>query len=150
MIAVGSDCGGFLLKKEIIAYLEKNGYQYKDFGTFEESGSVDYPDFGQAVAEAVKNGLCEKGILVCGTGIGMAIAANKVPGIRAANCTDCFSARMSREHNNANILTLGERVTGKGLALEIVDTWLKAEFTGGRHQCRVDKISAIEAKYLKG
>ncbi|NTV90746.1 MAG: ribose 5-phosphate isomerase B [Clostridiales bacterium] len=149
MIAIGSDHGGFSLKTEIIGYLKENNYEVVDFGTSDCSRSVDYPDFGQAVAEAVSRGECEKGIIICGTGIGISIAANKVPGIRAALCCDCFSAKMSREHNNANILALGERVLGKGLALSIVETWLNCEFEGGRHQTRVDKISLIEKKYSK-
>lgn len=149
MIAIGSDHGGYNLKNEIKKFLTENGYQVKDYGTCDGSNSVDYPDYGLAVAEAVKNGECEKGIIVCGTGIGISMSANKVPGIRAALCTDCYMARMSREHNNANILALGERVIGTGSALDIVDTWLKSEFTGQRHKIRVDKISEIEKKYSK-
>lgn len=148
MIAVGSDHAGFQLKTEIIKHLQEAGYPFKDFGTC-NTASVDYPDFGQAVAEAVKDGICELGILVCGTGIGISMAANKVPGIRAVVCSDTFSARMSREHNDANILAMGERVVGTGLALEIVDVWLKTQFLGERHQKRVDKISQIEKKYSK-
>jgi len=148
MIAVGSDHGGFELKKEILDFLKQKGYEYRDLGTC-GCESVDYPDFGLAVAEAVSRGECEKGIVICGTGIGISIAANKVPGIRAALCTDCYMARMSREHNDANILALGGRVVGAGLALEILDTWLKAEFVGGRHKTRVDKISAIENRFFK-
>lgn len=148
MIAIGNDHGGLELKNEITKYLKEKGYEYKDFGTC-DCNSVDYPDYGLAVAEAVKSGDCEKGIIICGTGLGISMAANKVPGIRAAVCTDCYMARMSREHNNANVLALGERVVGAGLALEILETWLKAEFQGGRHKTRVDKISAIETKYLK-
>jgi len=148
MIAVGSDHGGFNLKTEILKYLEEKGYQARDFGTC-DCTSVDYPDFGLAVAEAVKSGECEKGIIVCGTGLGISMAANKVPGIRAAVCTDTYMARMSREHNNANILALGERVVGVGLALDIVEIWLNTEFLGGRHKTRVDKISDIEKKYYK-
>ena len=149
MIAIASDHGGFLLKAEIINYLKEKNLEYKDLGTFDGETSVDYPDFGLAVAEAVASKECEKGIIICGTGIGISIAANKVPGIRAAHCTDGFSARMSIEHNNANILALGERITGKGLALDIVDIWLNSEFQGGRHQKRIDKISLIEKKYAK-
>ena len=128
MIAIGSDHGGFLLKEEIKKYLEENNYEYKDFGTNDGASSVDYPDFALAVAEAVSSGECEKGILICGTGIGISIAANKVPGIRCSLCCDSFSAKMSREHNDANILALGERVTGKGLALHIVEVWLNTQF----------------------
>lgn len=149
MIAIGSDHGGYELKEQIIKYLKDNQYEVKDFGTCDCTTSVDYPDYGLAVAEAVKDGECEKGIIICGTGLGISMAANKVPGIRAALCTDCFTARMSREHNNANILALGGRVLGPGLALEIVETWLNSEFTGGRHAIRVNKISDIEKKYLK-
>ncbi|MGI6776791.1 MAG: ribose 5-phosphate isomerase B [Acetivibrionales bacterium] len=149
MIAIGSDHGGYELKEQIIKYLKDKQYEVKDFGTCDCTTSVDYPDYGLAVAEAVKDGECEKGIIICGTGLGISMAANKVPGIRAALCTDCFTARMSREHNNANILALGGRVLGPGLALEIVETWLNSEFTGGRHAIRVNKISDIEKKYLK-
>ncbi|MCX7748879.1 MAG: ribose 5-phosphate isomerase B [Clostridia bacterium] len=148
MIAIASDHGGFRLKAEVLKYLKDKGYEVKDFGTCDEQ-SVDYPEYGLAVAEAVKSGDCERGIVICGTGLGISIAANKVPGIRAAVCTDSFMARMSREHNNANVLALGERIVGAGLALEIVDVWLKTEFQGGRHESRVDKISEIEKKYSK-
>lgn len=147
-LALGSDHGGFKLKEIIKEYLGNENIQFEDFGTFGED-SVDYPDFAEKAAEAVASGLCERGILICGTGIGIGIAANKVPGIRAALCHDVFSARTSREHNDANILTMGERVIGRGLALEIVKTWLAADFTGGRHGCRVDKIREIEKKYSK-
>ena len=143
-IAVGSDHAGYELKKEIMNNLVQQGYRVKDYGTNCKESSVDYSDFGLAVAEAVKNGECEKGIVVCGTGIGISISANKVPGIRAALCTDSYMAKMSREHNNANVLALGSRVLGTGLALDIVDTWLKTEFIGGRHKTRVDKIMKIE------
>lgn len=145
-IALGSDHGGFKLKEMIKGYLEKEGYSFQDFGTFSED-SVDYPDFSLKVAEAVANGQFDRGILICGTGIGIGIAANKVKGIRAALCHDTFSARASREHNNANILTMGERIIGPGLALDIVKIWLDSEFTGGRHAIRVDKIQKIEEKY---
>lgn len=148
MIAIGCDHGGYNLKTEILKHLIKNGFEVKDFGTFDNT-SVDYPDYGQVVAEAVKDEICDKGIIICGTGIGISIAANKVPGIRAAVCSDGFSARMSREHNDANILALGERVVGIGLALDMVDIWLKSEFLGERHKLRVDKISQIEKKYFK-
>lgn len=145
-IALGSDHGGYRLKEAIKNYLTERGIEFKDFGTISEA-SVDYPDFALMVAQAVSAGECDRGILVCGTGIGIGIAANKVPGIRAALCHDTFSAQFSREHNDANILTLGERVIGTGLALEIVDTWLKSEFAGGRHARRVNKITAIEEQY---
>ncbi|GAA0116830.1 ribose 5-phosphate isomerase B [Clostridium senegalense] len=147
-IALGSDHGGLSLKKEIILHLEKKGYEIKDFGTYTED-SCDYPDFALQVAESVAKKEFDFGILVCGTGIGISIAANKVPGIRAALCSDTFSAHATREHNNANILALGERVVGKGLALDIVDTFFNAEFQGDRHQKRIDKITKIEEKYSK-
>ena len=147
-IALGSDHGGLSLKKEIILHLEKKGYEIKDFGTYTED-SCDYPDFALQVAESVAKKEFDFGILVCGTGIGISITANKVPGIRAALCSDTFSAHATREHNNANILALGERVVGKGLALDIVDTFLNAEFQGDRHQKRIDKITKIEEKYSK-
>jgi len=147
-IAVGSDHGGFRLKQQIISFLKENNYEFKDFGTY-DAESVDYPDYALQVAEAVASGEFDRGILVCGTGIGIGIAANKVPGIRAALCNDTFSARASREHNDANILTIGERVVGPGLALDIVRVWLESEFTGGRHAKRLEKIRAIEEKYSK-
>ena len=146
-IAIGSDHGGYELKEYIKEHLEKKGIEYLDCGT-NSTESVDYPEFGEKVGEAVKSGECERGIVCCGTGIGISISANKIPGVRCALCGDCYSARMSREHNNANVLALGARVTGRDLALEIVDTWLKAEFEGGRHGRRVDKISNIEGKYV--
>ncbi|OPZ74752.1 MAG: putative sugar phosphate isomerase YwlF [Firmicutes bacterium ADurb.Bin456] len=140
------DHGGFKLKQEVIALLERSGIEFEDFGAFSEE-PVDYPDLALIVAEAVKEGDFDRGILCCGTGTGVAIAANKVPGIRAAKCHDTFSARAAREHNNANILTMGQRIIGLGLAGDIVATWLQAEFQGGRHDRRVAKISAIEKKY---
>lgn len=142
-IAIGSDHGGYILKEEIKKWLSENGYEYEDFGTH-STDSCDYPDIARAVARAVAAEPGRLGIIVCGTGIGVSIVANKVKGIRAALCNDTFSARASREHNNANILTLGERVIGRGLALDIVKVWLTSEFAGGRHQTRVDKISALE------
>lgn len=147
-IAIGSDHGGLDLKKEIMKHLREKGIEIKDFGTFIED-SCDYPDFALNVAEGVVAKHYEFGILVCGTGIGIGIAANKVPGIRAALCSDTFSAHACREHNNANILTLGQRTIGLGLALDIVDTFLNSEFQGGRHQRRIDKITEIEKKYSK-
>src|SRR5690554_4631545 len=134
-IALGSDHGGLNLKEEIKCYLENKGIEFKDFGT-NGTDSCDYPDIAVPAAKAVAAGEFDRGILICGTGIGIGIAANKVPGIRAALCHDTFSARASREHNNANILTMGERVIGRGLALEIVDVWINSEFSGGRHQRR--------------
>ncbi len=144
MIAIGSDHAGYDLKSEIIKHLESKGYAVKDFGTDSASCSVDYPDYAFSVAQAIRNGECEKGILVCGTGIGISIAANKIPGIRAALCTNTYMARMSIEHNNANILALGSRVIGIGTALDIVDTWLETSFAGGKHARRVEKITSIE------
>ncbi|MCX7951447.1 MAG: ribose 5-phosphate isomerase B [Clostridiales bacterium] len=147
-LAIGCDHGGYNLKTAILEHLDKKGIEYKDFGCY-STESCDYPDFAEKVAEAIVNGECERGIIICGTGIGISIAANKVPGIRAAHCTDTFSAKASRQHNDANILALGERITGVGLALDIVDAYLEAEFEGGRHQRRVDKITEIEKKYSK-
>jgi ribose 5-phosphate isomerase B len=148
LIAIGSDHGGFLLKQAVLAYLKDKGISYKDFGSFDEK-SIDYPDIAIQVAEAVAKGEFSRGILICGTGIGICIAANKIPGIRAALCNDTFSAKYCRQHNDANILTLGGRVIGPGLAVDIVDIWLKEEFTGGRHKTRVDKITQIERRYYK-
>ncbi len=144
MLAIGADHGGINLKEIIKNYLGERGLEVKDFGTF-DSSSCDYPDIAEKVCGAVSSGECERGILVCGTGIGMSIAANKVSGIRAAHVTDTYSARMAREHNNAHIICLGERITGCDLAVEIVKAYLDAEFLGGRHQTRVDKIMALEA-----
>ena len=140
MIALGCDHGGFELKKEVIAYLEKNNIAYKDYGCYDEK-SVDYPEYGKKVARAVADGECEKGILICGTGIGISIAANKVKGIRAALCTDCFMAEATRLHNDANILAMGGRVVGPGLAIKIVDTFLNTPFSGDeRHIRRINQI----------
>jgi ribose 5-phosphate isomerase B len=148
MIALGSDHAGYPLKEEIIKYLNNKGIEYKDFGSC-DTKSVDYPIYGLAVAEAVRDGMYEKGIIVCGTGIGISIVANKVPGIRAAVCSDCYMAKMSREHNDTNILALGQRVLGVGLALDILDTWLNTAFEGGRHIARIEMINNIERKYSK-
>lgn len=148
-IVLGSDHGGVLLKGEIKAHLEqKAGLEIADLGC-NIGEACDYPDMGQAVGEAVVAGEYDRGILFCGTGIGMSISANKVPGVRAAVCGDCFSAKASREHNDANILSLGERVVGVELAKMIVDIWLASEFLGGRHGRRVEKIRKIEEKYFK-
>jgi len=141
MIAIGSDHGGYALKGEIIRHLEKRGLEYKDFGTYSEA-SCDYPIYAKAVAKAVASGECEKGIIICGTGIGVSITANKIRGIRAALCGDCFSAEATRQHNDANVLTLGARVTGAGLALKIVDTFLDTPFSGDERHVR--RISMIE------
>lgn len=148
-LAIGSDHGGFTLKESIKKHLLERGIEVEDFGIFSEE-SVDYPDYALRVSEAVADGRFDGGILCCGTGIGMSIAANKVKGIRAAHVTDCFSARYAKEHNNANIICLGGRITGPGLADMIVDQWLDAEFQGGRHSRRIEKISDIETKYLHG
>ncbi len=145
MIALANDHSGIALKEEIKKLLDKRGLAYKDFGTNTEA-SVDYPIYGEAVAKAVVSGECERGIIICGTGIGISIAANKVRGARAALCTDCFMAEMTRRHNDANILALGARVLGHGLALKIVETFLDTEFEGGRHERRIDIISAIEER----
>lgn len=138
-IAIGCDHVGFELKTHIIEHLQSNGYSIKDFGTH-STQRTDYPLFGKAVAEAVTGGECEKGILVCGTGVGISIAANKVKGVRAVVCSEPYSALLSRQHNDTNILALGSRVVGRDLALMIVDSWLGGEFEGGRHQARVDMI----------
>ncbi len=140
MIALGCDHGGLELKKTVMAYLDSQNIDYKDFGTY-TSESCDYPVYAKAVANAVANGECEKGILICGTGIGISIAANKVKGIRAALCSDVFSARLTREHNNANILAMGARVIGPGLALDIVKTFLETDFSNDeRHIRRINMI----------
>ena len=141
MIAIGSDHGGFELKKEVMAHLDARGLEYKDFGTYSDA-SCDYPVYGKAVAKAVASGECERGIIICGTGIGISIAANKVHGIRAALCGDCFSAEAARQHNDANVLALGARVVGPGLALKIVDTFLYTPFSNGERHIR--RISMIE------
>ncbi|MBQ6460273.1 MULTISPECIES: ribose 5-phosphate isomerase B [Exiguobacterium] len=144
-IAIGADHGGFNLKKEIVALLEELGHEYKDFGTH-SADSIDYPDVAIPVAEAVAAGEFDRGILICGTGIGIGIAANKVKGIRAALVHDSFSAKATRQHNDSNIMTMGERVIGPGLALDLVTTWLDTDFEGGRHSNRVDKMRAYESK----
>ncbi|MDD2366222.1 MAG: ribose 5-phosphate isomerase B [Desulfuromonadaceae bacterium] len=148
MIIIGSDHGGLTLKTALNSYLQRRGYEVSDAGTNSDS-SVDYPDFGQKVAETVIKGGAELGILICGTGIGMSITANKIPGVRAALVTDVFMARMAKEHNNANILVLGGRVLDEQKACDLVGAWLDAEFEGGRHQSRLDKISALEKKYCQ-
>jgi ribose 5-phosphate isomerase B len=143
MIAIGSDHGGYELKQEIMKHLDERGLEYKDFGCY-SADSCDYPQYGHAVAHAVADGVCDRGILVCGTGIGISISANKVPGIRAALCTDCFMAEASRQHNDANILAMGGRVLGPGLALKITDTFLDTPFSNGeRHIRRISQIEDI-------
>ena len=143
MIAIGCDHGGFELKNHVIKYLQDKGYQVKDYGTYSEE-SVDYPDCAKPVCEAVISGEAENGILFCGTGIGISIAANKYKGIRAALCSDVYSAKMTKQHNNANIICMGGRVIGRELAFMIVDAWLETEFEGGRHANRIAKIHEIE------
>ncbi len=148
-IAIGCDHAALKLKNDVVEKLRKEGYEVEDFGIHEQK-SVDYPDYALPVAEAVASGRADKGILICGTGIGMSIAANKVKGIRCALCSDTFSAHATREHNDANIIAFGERVVGEGLAMDIVDTFLKTPFSGDdRHVKRIAKISAIEDKYFK-
>ena len=142
-IALGADPAGFHLKDSLKRTLDDLGVTYQDFGT-SSAESVDYPDFAQAVAQAVANGQCDRGILVCGTGVGMAIAANKVPGVRAASMVDTDTVKLAREHNDLNVLTLGARVTPEVRAREIVKVFLKTPFAGGRHANRVGKIHAIE------
>ncbi len=142
-VAIGCDHAGFALKQAITELLSESGHSYEDFGCF-DTGAVDYPDIGLRVAGAVSQGGFDRGILICSTGIGMCIVANKVNGVRAAVCHDTFSARRAREHNDASVLCLGEWVVGQGLAREIVVTYLSCEFAGGRHARRLEKISAIE------
>ena len=145
MIAIGSDHGGYALKQVIISHLADRGIEFRDFGTYSEE-SCDYPEYGEAVGRAVASGECELGIAVCGTGIGISIAANKVHGVRAAACSDCFTAEMCRRHNDANVLALGGRVIGPGLALKIVDIFLSTGFDGGRHARRLGKLAESEAR----
>ena len=142
-IILGADHGGFELKNHLTEYLKKAGHEVKDIGVF-STDSVDYPDIARDVALEVANGNFEKGILVCGSGVGVCIAANKVHGIRAVHCHDTVIARLSREHNNTNIITMGGRFIAKELAIEILDIWLKTDFSGSRHQKRIDKIKALE------
>lgn len=147
-IAVACDHGGLNLKNAIIAYLNERGYEVKNFGT-DDYKSCDYPDFALPAAEAVARGECDRGIVICSTGIGVSIVANKVPGVRCAHCHDSYCAEYTRLHNDANVLALGEKVIGEGYALKIVDTFLNTKFEGGRHTIRVDKITEIEKKYGK-
>ena len=139
MIAIGCDHGGYELKQKILAHLRQRGLEYRDFGC-DSTASVDYPVYGKAVAHAVASGECEKGIVICSTGIGISIAANKVPSIRCALGGDCFSAKATRLHNNANVLCLGERVIGQGVALDIAELFLNTAFEGGRHLRRINQI----------
>ena len=141
MIAIGSDHGGFELKEKLMEHLSERGFEYKDFGTY-SSASCDYPVYAKAVANAVASGECDSGIIICGTGIGVSITANKVRGIRAALCGDCFSAEATRQHNDANVLCMGARVVGEGLALKIADTFLDTPFSNDERHIR--RISMIE------
>ncbi len=143
MIAIGSDHAAYEFKEAIKAYLDEKGIEYKDFGCFSNE-RTDYPLYGEKVAKAVASGECDKGLLFCGTGVGMSLAANKVKGIRAVVCSGCYTAAMSRRHNDANILALGARVVGLDLAKMFIDTWLNTEFEGGRHADRVAMICDIE------
>ena len=147
-IGLACDHGGFDLKEELKAFLKSTGVEPIDMGSFNEE-SVDYPDFGILVAEKVSRGELERGLLICGTGIGMSIVANKFSGVRAALANDLYSARCSREHNDANILVIGGRIVGRDLAKEIVRTWLTTAFAGGRHQRRIEKIKALEKEKMK-
>lgn len=142
MIALGSDHGGYDLKERVKAYLDKEGIAYKDYGCHSKE-SCDYPVFGKVAAEAVASGECDKGIVICTTGIGISIAANKVAGIRCAHCTDPLSAEMTRRHNDANVLALGAGITGPNLAKRMVEVFLNTEFEGGRHARRVAQLDAI-------
>ena len=143
-IAIGCDHGALSLKNTVVAHLTKKGYEVQDFGTY-TADSCDYPDFAAAAAKAVAAGDCDKGIVLCTTGIGVSIAANKVDGIRCALLSDVMSARMTREHNDTNVMAIGAGVVGQMLALEIIDTWLGTEFSGeARHQRRIDKVMALE------
>lgn len=147
-IALACDHGGLNLKNEIKKYLTENGYEYEDFGT-DTLDSCDYPDYALPAAEAVACGKCDRGILICSTGIGVSMVANKVPGVRCAHCHDTYCAEFTRLHNDANVLAMGEKIVGAGYALKIVETFLTTNFEGGRHQRRVDKITAVEKKYGK-
>jgi ribose 5-phosphate isomerase B len=142
-VALGADHAGFELKEALKAWLAARGFQVLDLGTH-STESVDYPDYAAAVAQAVADGTADRGVLVCGTGIGMAVAANKIAGVRAAPCWDLYSARASREHNDANVLCLGGRLTGPEMALDILRAWIETPFAGGRHARRVEKIAQIE------
>ncbi|RDU37485.1 ribose 5-phosphate isomerase B [Neobacillus piezotolerans] len=146
-VALASDHGGINIRKEIAGLLDEMGIEYEDFGC-DCSTSVDYPDYALPAAEKVASGQFDRGILICGTGIGMSIAANKVKGIRCALVHDTFSARATREHNDSNMLAMGERVIGPGLARDIAEIWLSTEFTGGRHSGRINKITEYEGKHL--
>ena len=148
-ISMGCDHGAFALKEHLKSYLSKQGHEVVDCGTY-STDSCDYPDFGRAAAEKVASGECERGIVVCSSGIGVSIVANKVPGIRCAHCHDLYCAKFTRLHNNANMIAFGEKVIGEGMMQELVDTFLTTEYEGGeRHDRRIAKIKAIEEKYCK-
>ena len=142
-IAMACDHGGLRLKNVLKADLEKNGHVVEDFGTYTED-SCDYPDFAAQAAKAVASGQCDRGVVVCGTGIGVSITANKVKGIRCALCHDVFSAKATRQHNDSNMLAMGQRVIGEGLALEILHAWMSSDYEGGRHDARIQKMMALE------
>ncbi|MGM9604898.1 MAG: ribose 5-phosphate isomerase B [Faecousia sp.] len=143
-IAIGCDHGALALKNKVVSHLQNRGFEVKDFGTYTPD-SCDYPDFAGAAAKAVAAGECDRGIVLCTTGIGVSIAANKVKGIRCALLSDLMSARLTREHNDTNMMAIGAAVVGEGLALEIIDTWLDTEFShNARHQRRIDKVMALE------
>lgn len=148
-VALGADHGGYALKEKLAAFVRELGYRVEDCGTW-SAESVDYPDFAHAVARRVASGACAAGIVVDGAGIGSSMVANKVPGVRASLCYDVSSARNAREHNHANVLTLGAALVGEGLARQIVETWLATPWGGDRHQRRVEKITAVEREYAKG
>ncbi len=147
-IAIASDHAGRELKDDLVGFMKGDGKEIQDLGAYDDT-SVDYPDFAAHLAKMVSTGEVDRGVLVCGTGVGMSIAANKFRNVRAALVGDVFTARMAKEHNNANVLVIGGRVTGKGLAREIINAWHNAEFEGGRHQKRLDKITAIEDDWSK-
>lgn len=147
-VALGCDHAGWELKERLKAWLIQAGHQVVDFGTHSPD-PVDYPDYAIQVADSVANGKAERGVLICGTGIGMAMAANKIPGVRAAFCPDLFTARLSREHNDSNVLTLGGRLMGREMAIEILGIWLATPFQGGRHSRRIAKITEAEERHLR-
>ncbi|MGP1504699.1 MAG: ribose 5-phosphate isomerase B [Eggerthia catenaformis] len=146
-IAIACDHGGYRLKNVLFKELQRQGYKVKDFGTYSEE-SCDYPDYAGKAAKAVASGECDKGVVVCGTGIGVSITANKVKGIRCALCHDVFSAKATRNHNDANMLAMGQRVIGEGLAIEVLNAWLSSDFEGGRHIPRIEKMMALEKEQL--
>jgi ribose 5-phosphate isomerase B len=143
VIALGADHAGFRLKEHLKRWLVRGGHTVVDVGTYDEA-SVDYPDYAAAVGDAVVSRLADRGVLVCGTGIGISIAANKIPGVRAAVCGEPYSARLGREHNDTNVLALGARIVAPDAAVRVLETWLTAVFEGGRHQRRLDKVAALE------